>query len=474
MADQEKNPTDKFQHAVSCALRAIAGENGKELEVSFNAETPSLTKEHAQLPIPSRELNTTDVNILRGDADALALRLRYHDSLAHNRTQPKGKNARAIFEAVEQARIESLGARRFLGVAANLNAALEERSRIKGYNSASGQEESAVADAVGALVREQLFDQPLPSSAKQLADSWRPWFEDKAGTSLLQLPQKVDDQEAFGQVIRKLISDLDIEDEDIEEGDDSDAEASPDSEEDTESDDSGTAESGEEHEGDSSADSDSDLGEDDNSKELSEGDSESMVGEGEDDSNEGGRRRVLPGDDPTQGTGSIYNSYTKEFDEIVKATELCDLDELGRLRLQLDQQLFQLQGVIGRLANRLQRRLLARQVRAWEFDLEEGLLDAGRLARVITQPLHPLSYKKEKDMKFRDTVVTLLIDNSGSMRGRPILVAAMSADILARTLERCGVKVEILGFTTRAWKGGQARERWLSKGRQRNPGRLND
>ncbi|MBT3171736.1 MAG: cobaltochelatase subunit CobT, partial [Rhodospirillaceae bacterium] len=203
-------------------------------------------------------------------------------------------------------------------------------------------------------------------------------------------------------------------------------------------------------------------------------DADAMAGDGDDESDEGGRRRMLPGDGPDEDRGPVYSSYTMEFDEIVNAADLCDAEELGRLRQQLDQQLSALQSVIGRLANRLQRRLLARQVRAWEFDLEEGLLDAGRLSRVITQPLHPLSYKKEKETKFRDTVVTLLIDNSGSMRGRPILVAAMSADILARTLERCGVKVEILGFTTRAWKGGQARERWLAQGRPRNPGRLND
>ena len=171
---------------------------------------------------------------------------------------------------------------------------------------------------------------------------------------------------------------------------------------------------------------------------------------------------------------SQYKVFTTEFDEVIDADLLCESDELARLRALLDQQVARLQGVVSRLANRLQRRLLAKQTRSWEFDLEEGLLDAGRLARVIIDPLHPLSFKKEQETNFRDTIVTLLIDNSGSMRGRPIAIAAISADILARTLERCGVKVEILGFTTRAWKGGQARERWLADGKPTNPGRLND
>jgi cobaltochelatase CobT len=474
LSEKIENPAELFQRAVGCAMRAIAGVKGEELAVSFDSDTPSLSGDQAQLPFPARDLNALDVDMVRGSADALALRVRYHDAAAHRRVQPRGKHARAIFEAVEQARIESLGARRFAGVAANLSSALEQRSRLKGYDQISSPEEASVADAVGALVRERLHDLPLPAAAKHLADTWRPWFEEKAGKSLFDLAKTADDQEAFGKLIRDMIRDLDIEDEDMDDGDESEADSSPDSAEDADSDESGAAQGGEQMDGDSSADSEAELGEDADASDASDSDADAMAGEGDDESDEGGRRRMLPGDGPDDGSGPSYNSYSFEFDEIVNAADLCDAEELGRLRQQLDQQLSALQSVIGRLANRLQRRLLARQVRAWEFDLEEGLLDAGRLSRVITQPLYPLSYKKEKEMRFRDTVVTLLIDNSGSMRGRPILVAAMSADILARTLERCGVKVEILGFTTRAWKGGQARERWLAQGRPRNPGRLND
>lgn len=474
MTIKEENPTERFQRAVSCAVRALAGKTGEELAVTFDADTPQLSSEQAQLPFPARDLNALDVEMVRGSADSLALRLRYHDPQAHRRAQPRGKNARAIFEAVEQARIESLGARRFAGVAANLSSALEQRSRLKGYDHLSSPEEAPVADAIGALVRERLHDEPLPAATKHLADLWRPWFDDKAGKILFDLAENAGDQEAFGKLIREMIKDLDIEDDEFEDGDDSEADASPDSTDGSDSDDSGAAEGGEQLDGDSSADAEAEMGDDAESSDASDSDADAMAGDGDDESDEGGRRRMLPSDGPDGERGPTYNSYTTEFDEIVNATDLCDIEELGRLRTQLDQQLSQLQGVIGRLANRLQRRLMAHQVRAWEFDLEEGLLDAGRLARVITQPLHPLSYKVEKEMRFRDTVVTLLIDNSGSMRGRPILVATMCADILARTLERCGVKVEILGFTTRAWKGGQARERWLAQGRPRNPGRLND
>ncbi|MEE8171438.1 MAG: cobaltochelatase subunit CobT, partial [Alphaproteobacteria bacterium] len=474
MTIKEENPVERFQRAVGCAMRAIAGKSGEELTVTFDAETPQLSGEQAQLPFPARDLNALDVEMVRGSADSLALRLRYHDPKAHRRAQPRGRNARAIFEAVEQARIESLGARRFAGIAANLSSALEQRSRLKGYDHVSSPEEAPVADAIGALVRERLHDQPLPATAKHLADLWRPWFEDKAGKILFDLAKNAEDQEAFGKLIREMIEDLDIEDEDIEEGDDSEADASPDSAESSDSDETGAAQGGEQLDGDSSADADAELGEDAEASDASDSDADAMAGDGDDESEEGGRRRMLPGDGPDGERGPAYTSYTTDFDEIINAADLCDAEELARLRLQLDQQLSQLQGVIGRLANRLQRRLLAHQVRAWEFDLEEGLLDSGRLARVITQPLQPLSFKKEKEMRFRDTVVTLLIDNSGSMRGRPITVAAMSADILARTLERCDVKVEILGFTTRAWKGGRARERWLAEGKPAHPGRLNE
>lgn len=455
-------------------MRAIAGEHGEELEVSFGAEQARVAGNQVQVPYPPRELTDMDIDQVRGSADSLALRLKYHDDRAHARTQPRGKTARSIFDAVEQVRVEALGSRRMAGVAANLEAALEQHCRMRGYDHISAPEEAPVAEAVGVLTREALTGRPLPPSAQHLADMWRPWFEARGGKKFAELADVLDDQEAFAALAREFIQELELEDEDTDEADDAENQSSPDDSEQEESGEPGSTQGGEQSEGESENEAEAEMGDDADATEMSDEDSESSMGDGDDDNDRAGRRRMMPsGGDGSDGEPA-YKAYITEFDEVVNASDLCDMEELTRLRAQLDQQLAQLQGVISRLANRLQRRLLARQVRAWEFDLEEGLLDTARLSRVVINPLHPLSYKREKETRFRDTVVTLLIDNSGSMRGRPIMVAAMSGDILARTLERCGVKVELLGFTTRAWKGGQSRERWLAGGRPRNPGRLND
>ena len=455
-------------------MRAIAGEGGEELEVSFGADQARVAGNQVQLPFPPRELTDMDIDLVRGAADSLALRLKYHDDRAHSRSQPRGKTARSIFDSIEQVRVEALGARRMAGVAANLEAALEQHCRTRGYDHISAPEEAPVAEAIGVLVREELTGRPLPASAQHLADLWRPWFEARGGKKFAELARVMDDQDAFAALAREFIQELELEDEDTDDADDAENQSSPDDSEQEESGEPGSAQGGEQMEGDSETEAETEMGEDADSSEMSDEDSESSMGDGDDDNDRAGRRRMMPSGGDGAGEEPAYKAYTTEFDEVVNAADLCDIEELSRLRAQLDQQLAQLQGVISRLANRLQRRLLARQVRAWEFDLEEGLLDTARLSRVVINPLHPLSYKREKETRFRDTVVTLLIDNSGSMRGRPIMVAAMSGDILARTLERCGVKVELLGFTTRAWKGGQSRERWLAGGRPRNPGRLND
>ncbi len=473
MSEQE-TPVETFQRAVGSALRAIAGESTDELEVSFGADQPRIAGNQAQLPFPARDLNALDVELVRGSADALALRLRYHDPAAHIRGRPRGKTGRAIFDAIEQARVEALGAQRLAGVAANLASALEQRCRMKGYDHISTPEQAPIAEALGMLVREKLTDEPLPASARHLADLWRPWLDSHGGKHLMRLAEALHDQSAFGRLARQLIDELDLEDEDADDQDDAEDQSSPDQTEDDSASQPGEAQSGDQMDADSAMDSDTETGDDADAIEMMDEDTEGSLGEGEDETDESGRRRMLPAPGPGQPKEPPYRAYTTEYDEVVSAGELCDAEELTRLRRQLDQQLSHLHGVISRLANRLQRRLLARQTRSWDFDLEEGLLDCARLSRVVTNPLFPLSYKQEKETAFRDTVVTLLIDNSGSMRGRPIMVAAMSGDILARTLERCGVKVEILGFTTRAWKGGQSRERWLAEGRPRNPGRLND
>jgi cobaltochelatase CobT len=402
---------------------------------------------------------------VRGEADAMALRLRHHDAEVHAKRAPSGQMSRAIFEAVEQARCEALGAKRMSGVARNLAAALDERCRAQGFARIADRESAPLPEVVALLAREAMGVASPPEAAKRMVDLWRPWVEARAGKDFDALHKLLNDQDAFADAARQLIRDLDLGEEDASA---TDAEASESEGEDNQS----GEEAGEGAEGAEST-AESLAGGESRETEASEGaeaaaedaDGEQAVGMGEDGPERPGRRWRPHGPFTNEPDQPTYKAFTTAFDEIVEADGLCDPDELARLRLHLDQQLGHLQGVIGRLANRLQRRLMARQSRAWEFDLEEGMLDAARLSRVVTNPVFPLSYKREKNTKFRDTAVTLLIDNSGSMRGRPITVAAMSADILARTLERCSVKVEILGFTTRAWKGGQSREKWLTAGK---------
>ncbi len=472
MARQNDGPIDAFRQVTAATMRAISRRT--ELTVAFSPEPPALRGTEARLPLPSRDLPAGEKAVVRGEADSLSLRLRHHDDTTHAKRSPAGQMSRQIFNAVEQARCEGLGARLMSGVASNLTAALEERCRSHGYARVADRESAPLVEVVSLLAREAITGAPPPADARRMVDLWRPWIEAKAGADFAQLSRLVDDQDAFALAARRLISDLELGDEDA-----TDAELDEDQAQDEEGE-SG-AKAGDRGEGADSSSESMMTGEsrDSEGEEGSEGAAEESEGEettgmGDEGPDRPGRRWRPQGPLTNEPHEPPYHAFTTQFDEIVEADELCDPDELARLRLHLDQQLLHLQSVIGRLANRLQRRLLARQSRAWNFDLEEGLLDAARLARVVVNPAYPLSYKQEKDTDFRDTVVSLLIDNSGSMRGRPITVAAMSADILARTLERCGVKVEILGFTTRAWKGGQSRERWLAAGKPTNPGRLND
>ena len=469
-----ENPVEPFKRAVTAAVRAIARDN--ELLVNFGAEGTATGAGRNRLPTPSRELGQEEVAHVRGSGDALALWHRHHDNRLHALNQPKGATARAVFEAAEQARVESIGSKRMMGVSANLDAMLEERCRARGYASVKDPGEALLPEVVALLVREQLTGKEPPAAAKAMVEHIRPWVEEKAGDDLKNLTGNITDQNAFAKMTRKLIADLDLGDEDGTDSDD--LEDSPDNEEEEMADGEGEGEGGEgeaddggDPEGSDSQDGAAD-GDSDADSEMEAEDADAMSGSEEPGR---GRRQWRPGDMlPTNPNEPPYRFFSDEFDEIIDAADLCDPEELGRLRAYLDQQLSNMQGVVARLANRLQRRLMAKQNRSWDFDLEEGMLDAGKLARVVTNPLLPLSFKMERDMDFRDTVVTILIDNSGSMRGRPITVAAMCADILARTLERCNVKAEILGFTTRAWKGGQSREKWLREGKPAAPGRLND
>ncbi|HLI11062.1 MAG TPA: cobaltochelatase subunit CobT [Alphaproteobacteria bacterium] len=466
------NPLEGFRQVTGAAMRAISGE--RELNVSFSPDRPNLAGNQARLSMPSRELPADEIAVVRGEADSFALRLRYHDAALHTRRQPAGPTARAIFDAVEQVRVEALGSRHMVGVQENLTAALLEQCRQRGYNRVQSRDDAPLADVVGLLAREALMGGIVPPSARRMVDFWRGTLESKVGKDLSQLADLVENQAAFAETARQLIRDLELKEEDASETELEDSESS-------ENDDANA--DAESQPGDSEGSSASSgmteevqegTGQDGSESDTGDADGEMMPGSGDEDSARPGRSFRPHGDLRNDRGEPPYRAFTTQFDETIDADKLCDPQELARLRMHLDQQLSNLQGVITRLANRLQRRLLAKQTRAWDFDVEEGMLDTARLSRVVVNPVYPLSYKVERETEFRDTVVSLLIDNSGSMRGRPITVAAMSADILARTLERCAVKVEILGFTTRAWKGGQARERWLAEGKPANPGRLND
>ncbi|NBB82856.1 MAG: cobaltochelatase subunit CobT [Alphaproteobacteria bacterium] len=469
----DESPVDTFKRATTSVLRAMA--EREDVSVTFSGEPAGLSGSRARLPLPSRSLTLQEIARVRGAADAVALRLRHHDDQLHARRLPSGELARSAFEALEQARCEAIGAKEMAGVAANLSSALDEKYRRQGFDRITERDQAPLADVMRLLAREALTGEKPPACARQAVDLWRPWIEEKIGHELDRLSRLTADQDAYASEVRRLLSEMDL---------DVGGDEEPEPDENEQEDDGGEEENqpqDQQRQGEQvSADSDTAESEPDQGAEA-ETDMSGEDVEGDMDDQSGAEESEVPGqpwrpdfDGRNEPDAFAYKAFTNEFDEIVDAPDLCDPDELARLRLMLDQQLQHLQGVIARLANRLQRRLMAKQTRAWDFDLEEGILDAGRLARVVVNPLTPLSFKQETDTEFRDTVVTLLIDNSGSMRGRPIGIAAISADILARTLERCGVKVEILGFTTRAWKGGQAREKWIQAGKPEKPGRLND
>jgi cobaltochelatase CobT len=463
---QDYSPTENFKRATAATLRAIAERD--DVTVGFGPEPPGLSGSRVKLPNPPRDLPVEEAAQLRGAADSVALRLRYHDDKVHNKRVPGSPLARAVFEAVEQARVEALGARRMTGVAANLAAMLDEQYRRQGFERITERTESTMAEALRLLTREALTRERPPPAARRVVDLWRPWIEGRIGKDFGELDRAILDQDAYAQATRRLLQDLDLDLGELDDESGSDEQqGGEEGESENQSEGEGTAGAQDSAEGSPME------GEAEDAQDAADaGDGEMMPGSSDDDPGRPGRPGQMPRGRPDET--AVYRAFSAAFDEVIDAEKLCDADELTRLRHLLDQQLSHLQAVIARLANRLQRRLMAKQTRAWEFDLDEGLLDAARLSRVVANPILPLAYKRERETEFRDTVVTLLIDNSGSMRGRPITVAAMSGDILARTLERCGVKVEILGFTTRAWKGGQARERWIAAGKPPNPGRLND
>jgi cobaltochelatase CobT len=465
--------TDAFKRAVTVCMRAISGDN--ELEVGFAKDKPALAGNRARLPELPKKPTGTDIAVTRGLGDSMALKRACHDLRIHTKFAPEGKQARAVFDAVEQARVEAIGALRMTGVGDNIGHMLQDKYAKANLADVRDRADAPIEEALALMVREKLTGRPAPKSGERVVNLWRQWVEEKAGADLDHLIGNVDDQQAFARVVREMLASMEMAEDfgDEEQSDDTEDSEDPQPQGEDQSEEGGEDDSG----ADQSQSDDQETSEgEEQAGEMEAADATSDEFSDDDDSEAETPGEAKRKDNPFADLPKTvdYKVFTTQFDETVGAEELCEEEELDRLRAFLDKQLANLQGVVGRLANRLQRRLMAQQNRSWDFDLEEGYLDPARLVRVVIDPMQPLSFKQERDTKFRDTVVSLVLDNSGSMRGRPITVAATCADILARTLERCGVSVEILGFTTRAWKGGQAREKWLKDGKPLNPGRLND
>lgn len=473
MSKPTDNPADPFKKALAEATRVMADD--PEMTVTYSVDPPGMTKDGVRLPQVSRRMSRDEVLLARGTADAFALRRKFHDDATDARYAPTGQMAREIYDAMETARCEAVGARAMPGTAGNIDAKIGHEADRKGYAQITQAADAPLATAAGYLVRHLATGRPLPKGAANVMDLWRGFIEDQAGGTLENLDHVLADQAAFARLSRKVISDLGYGDQlgDDPDMDDED-EAGDDAEQDPESPDSAGEDQDQSEDSEASPEQSQDEQDDAAQAQVSMEDSADMEQGDEAELPEGEAPLEPPPPAPYSDADPNYTVFTTDFDEEIRAEDLAEPAELERLRAYLDQQLEPLKGAVSRLANKLQRRLQAQQNRSWEFDREEGILDAGRLARVVANPTTPLSFKVEKDTEFRDTCVTLLLDNSGSMRGRPISIAAICADVLARTLERCDVKVEILGFTTRAWKGGQSRESWLASGRPQQPGRLND
>ncbi|WP_375259595.1 cobaltochelatase subunit CobT [Citreimonas sp.] len=476
MAHNSDNPADPFKKALAEATKVMADD--PELSVSYTVDPSGVSGDAMRLPQVSRRMSRDEVLLARGTADALALHRRYHDTGTHARYAPPGDMARELYEAMETARCEAMGARDMPGTAGNIDAKIGHDAARKGYGQMRDVTEAPLPAAAGYLIRQLATGRDLPPDAANVLNLWRDRLEGQAGQTLSGLEDTLRDQAAFAKFARRMITDLgygdQLGDDPDELDDESDEEGSDDDSQDQEQPDSTGDDDDTEQDSEASPEQSQEDTQDASQAQVSMDEMADQEEGQETEMPEGEAPHEPPGPAPVSEADPTYTVYSNEFDEEIAAEDLAEPVELERLRAYLDQQLEPLKGAVGRLANKLQRRLQAQQNRSWEFDKEEGVLDAGRLARVVANPTTPLSFKVEKDMEFRDTVVTLLLDNSGSMRGRPISIAAICADVLARTLERCNVKVEILGFTTRAWKGGQAREAWLNGGREQQPGRLND
>ena len=463
----KEDTLDTFKRALSSTVKAIAED--KEIEVIFGNNSTS-SEEKIILPEINNIFDLDNIASIRGAADNEALIYKYRNNDTYNEFLPNKEKNKKIYESLENTRIQILGSKYMRGVKSNLLSLYEKNCNEKNYSNITSQSDLEIEHALEIYLKKKIDNNIVPKSASHALSYWSKWLDSKVGTSIDDLLENLDNQEKFAKLANKIISDLKLYDTN-ENKDESEDDNKGQQTEELDNPDIDESES-------QSSMSDDDM--ENTEEEVQSEESELPVDENNEemqDLEDDGSENVKPQYKENKSVETIlseYIVYSNKYDEIITAQDLCEDEELNRLRKYLDQQLKSFQTIISRLANRLQRKLLAKQNRSWEFNIEEGLLDTSRLTRVITDPFYSLSFKKEKDTDFKDTVVSLLIDNSGSMRGRPITVAAMSADILARTLEKCGVKVEILGFTTKAWKGGKSRESWMQNNKPPSPGRLND
>jgi cobaltochelatase CobT len=481
----DKDKTNQFKHNTTAVMRAMSHKD--DLDVTYSElETPTgeiKNINRPRLPSPSPNMNEEKRNLIRGCADTYALKIAHHNADKHQKNNQSNSQAQAALDALEQARCDSIGITSMDGVGRNLNAVLEAKAKRRGYNDIQRREDIPLADALHIVARSEITGIKPPPSVEKVIEHWKPWIKERLqNIDFKTLRPLINNQDEFAKASKTMLRALNLEvdpDGDIETDNGSDEQESvndensspegeDDNEQNTEEEQSDEPSTGgdELDDGESDTDQSFDMAMDEIMDDL-QGDEDAVMNDG----NPPPPGRSADFNDYLEGQ---YTVYTTKFDEEIAAEDLADPMELERLRGLLDQQLANHHNIITKLANRLQRKLMAKQRRSWSFDMEEGILDATRLARVIANPTVPLTFKQEKETPFKDTVVTILIDNSGSMRGRPIAIAAMTTDIIAQTLERCGIKTEILGFTTRTWKGGKSRELWLENDRPEHPGRLND
>ena len=465
--NKNKSSTETVKKALSETTRAISKKS--DLNVNFDNETYKHDQTNVQLSRISNKKTKNEILNARGESDAQALFIRYHDKKIDQKYAPQGDIALNLFNEMEQARCEAIGGIIYPGAAKNIENNFEKKSK-KFFENSEPNKKFPLQDSLTLLIKKKSSNLKLSENSEKGLKMWEDFILNESKSNFTKIIESIANQEEFAKLSRNIIKDLGYGD---QLGDDPNKEDN--AENDNQKDESNSTDNSDENDNAEQQLPDEveelvseSTTSDDLSVEEEVNEVESQEENNEDENNRKITNSFFSEADPN------YKVFTNIYDEEILAEKLADEEELIKLRVYLEQQLDQVKGAVSRLANKLQRRLQAQQNRSWKFDLEEGFLDASRLARIITNPTTPLTYKQESEIDFKDTVVTLLIDNSGSMRGRPISIAAICAEIIASTLERCQVKCEILGFTTRAWKGGKSREDWLSKDRPNNPGRLND